>query len=202
MCQSLKRDLFFEIFGPANLELDAKSTFLQRQDLEVLISLFQTFKPKTVIEIGIQKGSTAKILLANGPWVEKYIGIDITPDSTPPLKVQYEEVPLKAGELILDDPRIEILVKPNGTRDLTATDLPAADFIFIDGDHSENGVLYDTRLARQVIRAGGIICWHDYDHSPVPDVTKVIDKLNIIEGNHICLVEDTMVCFEFRSDGR
>ncbi|MFF2290451.1 class I SAM-dependent methyltransferase [Peribacillus butanolivorans] len=100
------------------------------------------------------------------------------------------------------DSRVELFVKPNGSRDLHPSDLPAADLIFIDGDHSKEGVLLDTILARQVIRQGGIICWHDYRNHLVPDVTAVIDSLNIKEGDHICLIENTMLCFQFCREGR
>jgi predicted O-methyltransferase YrrM len=100
-----------------------------------------------------------------------------------------------------NDPRVELIVKPNGTRDLVPTDLPAADLIFIDGDHSKACVALDTLLAMQVIRKGGIICWHDYGNHLVPGVTEVIDALNMNEGDHICLVEGTMICFQFCREG-
>ena len=198
---TIDRQLFLQIFGPAHVEPDAQVTYTPHKDIELLLALSQTFKPKTVIEIGIQRGVTSKILLAQAPWIEKYVGIDIAPDSRPTLEVQYDEVPLKAGELVSNDARVEVIVRPNGSRDLRATDLPGADLIFIDGDHSEQVVLHDTRLARQIVRAGGVICWHDY--SNVEDVTKVIDDLNINEGDHICWVKGTWLCFEFcRDEGR
>ncbi len=195
----IERQLFLRIFGPAHLEPAATQvTYTSREDIEVLLALSQTFRPKIVIEIGIQRGVTSKILLTQAPWIEKYVGIDITPDARPTLEGQYDEVPLKAGELVSSDPRVEVVVRPNGSRDLRVTDLPVADLMFIDGDHSETCVLHDTWLARQVVRAGGIICWHDYNN--VTDVTKVIDDFNIREGDHICSVTGTWVCFEFRRD--
>jgi hypothetical protein len=56
-------------FGPV-FRVRCKIYLLRTHDLEVFVSSLQVFTLKTVIEIGIQKGSTAKILLANGPWVE------------------------------------------------------------------------------------------------------------------------------------
>lgn len=36
------------------------------------------------------------------------------------------------------------------------------DYIFIDGDHSYEGVKNDTEKALQLLRPGGVIVWHDY----------------------------------------
>src|SRR2546423_70467 len=40
------------------------------------------------------------------------------------------------------------------------------DLVFIDGDHSREGVSLDTILARQVISERGMICWHDANPKP------------------------------------
>jgi hypothetical protein len=36
------------------------------------------------------------------------------------------------------------------------------DFIFIDGDHSYEGVENDTLKAFKLLKPGGVIMWHDY----------------------------------------
>lgn len=197
----ISQDLFFKVMGSGDFNGELP-IFTSPGDIKTLIAFSRTFTPKTVIEIGIQRGGTAKCILDNSSWIEKYVGIDVLPSHITTLPVQRGEVPQIAGEYVKDDPRVELIVKPNGTRDLQPSDLPTADLIFIDGDHSKEGVLYDTQLARQVIRKGGIICWHDYGNLPVPDVTAVIDTMNIFEGDHICLVEGTMICFQFYREGR
>lgn len=196
----IEKETFFKIFGSGAFTGVGPS--MTGGEIEALIAFSRTFYPKTVIEIGIQRGETAKCILENSPWIEKYIGIDVVPTYITTLPVQRGEVPQIAGELVKDDPRVALIVKPNGSRDLKPSDLPAADFIFIDGDHSEQGVLLDTILARQIIRKGGIICWHDYGNQPVPGVTKVIDSLNRKEGDHICLIKDTTLCFQFCRRGK
>ncbi|MGG1073099.1 class I SAM-dependent methyltransferase [Priestia megaterium] len=191
----ISKELFFNIFGNGNFK--GEPPLFTGSDIYPIISLSRTFQPRTVIEIGIQRGGTAKCILENSPWIERYVGIDVTPDYRTSLPIQRHEVPQIAGELIQEDSRVEIIVRKNGSRDLKPADLPIADLIFIDGDHSAEGVLFDTNLARQSIRKGGIICWHDYGNIHVPDVTKVIDNLNKQEGNHICLIENTFICFQF-----
>ncbi|ASS96794.1 class I SAM-dependent methyltransferase [Peribacillus simplex] len=196
----IDRSTFFDIFGSGTF--DGEPPIFMGADVEPILAFSRTFRLKTVIEIGIQRGETAKIILENSPWIEKYIGIDLTPDSQTTLSLQQGEVPQMAGELVKDDPRVELILKPNGTRDLTADDLPTADLILIDGDHSKEGVFLDTFLARQSIRQGGIICWHDYGNSLVPDVTAVIDELNLTEDNLICLIQNGFLCFQICRDGR
>lgn len=195
----ISKETFTKIFGDGSFNGEAPY-YTSKDDVELLISFSRTFYPKIVIEIGIQRGATAEYILDNSPWIEKYIGIDVIPTFITPLISQREEVPKIAGDCVKDDPRMELIVKPNGSRDLKPSDLPTADLIFIDGDHSSEGVLKDTHLARQVIRKGGIICWHDYRN--VPDVTSTIDTLNRIEGDRICFVENTMICFQFCREGR
>lgn len=189
------RDIFFQIF--ASGAFDGERPLFMGYDVEPLIAFSRTFHPKTVIEIGIQRGETAKCILDNSPWIERYIGIDLTPDSQTSLTIQQKEIPQIAGECVKDDPRVELILKPNGSRELSPYDLPTADLILIDGDHSSEGVLLDTLLARQVVQKGGIICWHDYGNALVPDVTAVIDELNIKEDNRICLIKNGFLCFQF-----
>jgi hypothetical protein len=49
------------------------------------------------------------------------------------------------------------------------------DFVFIDGDHSEEGVAEDIAAWRGMIRKGGWIGGHDYDQPGVPGVKKAVD---------------------------
>ena len=44
----------------------------------------------------------------------------------------------------------------------------ALDFVFIDADHSYEGISTDIRLWAPKIRSGGILCGHDYMHEYYP----------------------------------
>ncbi|WP_080837982.1 class I SAM-dependent methyltransferase [Cohnella massiliensis] len=196
----IHRKTFFGMFGSG--AFSGKPPLYTGTDVEPLLAFSRTFFPKTVIEIGIQRGETAKCLLDNSPWIQNYVGIDVAPSHRTALPVQQSEVPKQPGELVKNDPRVRLIVKPNGSRDVTPAELPVADLIYIDGDHSKTGVLQDTELARKVIRKGGIICWHDYGNPAVPSVTKAIDFLNGKGGNAICLIEKGFLCFEFCRNGK
>lgn len=51
------------------------------------------------------------------------------------------------------------------------------DFVFVDGDHSYEGVKLDCILWMPKIRKGGIICGHDYNHERLPGVSKAVNEL-------------------------
>jgi hypothetical protein len=40
------------------------------------------------------------------------------------------------------------------------------DVIYIDGDHSYQGVKDDLALAKKIVKRGGLICGHDYEMNP------------------------------------
>src|SRR5690606_34295919 len=90
--------------------------------------------------------------------------------------VQRREVPARAGELVEGDDRVDLRVSPSGSLDLSPWDLPEAEAIFIDGDHSRFCVEHDTMIARARIRPGGIIIWHDYHDLGTVDVQSVLDE--------------------------
>jgi len=41
--------------------------------------------------------------------------------------------------------------------------IPQLDFVFIDGDHSHEGVLNDLRMYHDKVRSGGIVAGHDWN---------------------------------------
>lgn len=50
------------------------------------------------------------------------------------------------------------------------------DMIYIDGDHSYNGVKNDLNLSYQKIKTGGYICGHDYTLSMFEGVVRAVDE--------------------------
>lgn len=52
------------------------------------------------------------------------------------------------------------------------------DFVFIDGFHDYNQVKKDLYNYDKLIRKGGVIACHDYNHSGYPGVAKAIDEFS------------------------
>lgn len=166
--------------------------FMNPGELETLITLIGGVSPKGVIEFGINTGRTAQAILEYVPGIEVYVGIDVPMGYVTAAKVQRGEVPEVPGELVLGDPRVQLIVREGGSQSVHAGELPYVDAVFIDGDHSRSGVEHDTMLALQRVRQGGIIIWHDYHNLGTVDVREVLnDKykrgwdLHHVEGTWI-----------------
>jgi len=166
-------------------------------DLEPLIALVRSVSPRHVIEFGVNVGRTAKAILENVPGIQLYTGIDVPMDYVPILPLQCDNAVPNPGEMVLDDPRFKLIVSTRGSLDLTADDLEPCDAAFIDGDHGLEAVMHDTRLARALVRPGGIIVWHDYHGLGVVDVKAALDGMHRA-GDPIYRVDDTWLAFERR----
>lgn len=154
-----------------------RNPYLGEHETSVLIALIASVSPQTLLEFGTNLGITANAILKAVPSIQLYIGVDVPFAHTPRLACQRSEVPILAGRYA-EDPRYRLLIRESTT--LTAAELEPVDAVFIDGDHSAVGVAHDSELARELLRPGGIIVWHDYTN-PAVEVTQVIDQL--IGGN-------------------
>ena len=168
------------------------SHYMTPQETAILVRLIGSAAPKVMIEFGCNVGLTAARLLDNVPSLEKYIGIDVPANHFPTLWCQRFEVPTFAGCYAADDARFSLLIEPS--LGLRASHLELCDAVFIDGDHSDKAVTHESRLARELVRPGGIICWHDYNN-PAVEVTQVLDRLYKEEGWRINCIENSWLAF-------
>ena len=159
---------------------DLPNRYMNPGELETLVALVSSVNPKTVIEFGINSGRTAKCLLREIPSIKKYVGIDVLPGYVTNKMVQRKEVPPVAGELVKDDPRVELIVRRLGSHEINPEELPKADAIFIDGDHSREGVQRDTYLAHSILNKKGIVVWHDYNFVRNRDGTSAVDVAEVL----------------------
>lgn len=51
------------------------------------------------------------------------------------------------------------------------------DMVFIDGNHEYDVVVKDIKKAYELLKPGGLICGHDYDHPMWPDVRKAVTEM-------------------------
>lgn len=163
-----------------------------------LVALLNGIKAERVVEIGINYGLTAAMLLKNVSTIIHYTGIDVPPGTDLSLSVQKNEVPRTAGEYVRDDPRVRLLVREGGSLAVTPDELGPVDVVFIDGDHSTEGVVNDTLLAWEVVRPGGLVIWHDYHQLGTVDVATVLDNY-AAKGHRIVHVAGTWLAYEERT---
>lgn len=167
--------------------------FFNPGELDALLHLYESVEPRVIVEFGVHEGRNAVAAIRNIPGIERYVGVDVTRDYRTLMPKQRREVPATPGRLALGESRFELIVRPKGTFDLTAKDLPTACAVFIDADHSRAGVENDTALARAIVRSGGLIIWHDDNCLPVVEVTQTLDDMT---GHDITHVADTWLSFE------
>jgi predicted O-methyltransferase YrrM len=166
------------------------SHYLGATECSILVDLVKSVEPRVMIEFGCNLGITAKQVLENVPTLERYIGIDVWPDYKTTLACQLSEVPYEAGRYAEDD-RFYLLTRP--TQFLSTKELEPCDAVFIDGDHSFRAVIHESLIARDLVREGGIIVWHDYQN-PGVEVTEALRSLHE-QGWPIVSVKNSWLAF-------
>ncbi len=126
-------------------------------EIEALAREVAALKPRIILEIGTYEGGTA--LIWSQLASDRVISCDIAPAGP-------------RGELIRAFPppgsgcRVTLLTGDSHApefRQRVERELGGerVDFLFIDGDHREQGVEADYRNYRHLVREGGIIAFHD-----------------------------------------
>jgi predicted O-methyltransferase YrrM len=133
---------------------------MHTNEMVELVTLIQSVKPESMLEIGVHYGQTAKVFLDNVPSISRYVGVDLWDPSALWTK-QKGDVPTYPGRDVKGDARFELVMKRFGSFDLIARKLGVFDVVFIDGDHSLFGVMHDTGLAVRIAKK--LIVWHDYN---------------------------------------
>ena len=129
------------------------------KELSWLTSRVESISPKIIVEIGIERGGTLKIWESiackhSGALV---IGVDITKAHVDP-RIQYSDsVQFVIGSSHDASVINEVKAILNGRQ---------IDFLFIDGDHSPQGVEQDWREFSQLVKPGGLIGFHDIQCCP------------------------------------
>lgn len=177
-----------------------ESKYADAYDRQIINSLCAFVRPARVLEIGINEGRTAELLLRCSPWITEYVGVDVPEGFVPELSGQRGEVP--AGGAVarfVNDPRLKVVVSSVGTYPDIAQ-LTGAGFglVFIDADHSERGVERDTLLAESVTTGGACLVWHDY-HPSLPGVVRFLDRRS--ETHSVFNVAGTRIVFGFCGPG-
>jgi len=145
---------------------------IDTNDYEALAAIALHFRPLRIFEIGTYLGVTSDFFLAllpecrvvsiayqnprwkflgnffnNSELTRKQIGSEVHADRRNRFTQLY-------GDSHKLDSRS--ILKEHGHFDL----------VFVDGDHSREGVSQDTELVKKVITESGVICWHDANPKP------------------------------------
>jgi predicted O-methyltransferase YrrM len=138
-----------------------------RSELREFLLFVQELRPRAVLEIGTALGGTFFLLTR----VAAPDAVLVTVDLSSPQDLRFgggdvgRRAPLYEA-FAVDQQRVRFLAGDSHTpemRERVETEFAGreVDLLFIDGDHSEEGVRTDYRLYRDLVRAGGAIAFHD-----------------------------------------
>lgn len=150
---------------------------MSTDELLALATITAEIKPSAVFEFGTFDGRTTLHFAINSPPAAKIFTLDIAAD----------QIDLGPNAEFMDATLVGERVKKTQysskvtfiTADSAKYDFSrfsnSIDLIFVDGDHSFDGVMRDSMHAYDMLRNDGIVIWHDY--LLLADVTNALNSL-------------------------
>lgn len=158
---SLCEDIVIPMAPPLSADLDAPGP-----DLFFLLSLARNMKPRRILEVGTFRARTTCALKLNCPDA-KVVSYDIAEIQSPYRSrlSQQPGVELRLGSFANAGPALLAEEK--------------YDLIFVDGSHTFDDALADSRIAMQIVSPSGFVVWHDYRRNiPVTHRIRVPEALD------------------------
>lgn len=140
-------------------------TMQKRSEIIALAKAVAALKPKIIVEIGTARGGT--LLIWSSLASQKVLSCDLVHRAAQ--KSLFQALPPPGSSC-----RVELLTGNSHEssfkqRVAQALNGQQADFLFIDGDHTETGVAQDYNDYKEFVRPGGIIAFHDIiENQPLP----------------------------------
>ena len=156
----------------------------RRRRMNVLVDLVHERLPGVglrVVEVGTRTERTARHLARYCPQVDMVFAIDLEPPPSDSLDA------------------VERVTFLQGWSDAVAKrfDDESVDLVFLDADHSEDGVLRDLQAWLPKVRPGGIVAGHDYGARRHPGVKPAVDRV-FREHEHPVRLAANKVWWTFR----
>jgi len=143
------------------------------------------------VEIGVKSGRTMSEILphflsvhwtAVDPWVRTAGYTHWSSGQIARHEAKFDAVAALYSDRVLK-------VKSKSAEAITLFDPGTVDLVFIDGDHSYEGVKQDITLYLPTLRPGGILAGHGYGHERFPGVAQAVDELGMpgvqLEEDHV-----------------
>lgn len=160
---------------------------MQVSELAVIVNLVRALGVTSFAEIGTFDGLTILNLLENCPELQRVYTVDL-PDKIVSAKGIGSVFPIdsvnagmintvRIGDRFQSHPRRGIVTQlREDSASLSASQFPSAVEVFvIDGSHSYDYCLSDSRLAQTVTGRIGLVIWHDYANVKyLPGVTEAV----------------------------
>ena len=133
-----------------------------KSEITALCQIIQELDPKLIVEVGTASGGTL-LLLAHVANPDKIIGIDF-PGGSFGGSYHSSKIPFFKS---FGKKQVVQLIRADSHSEETLAKVRSSlqdgrlDFLFIDGDHTYEGVKKDFMMYSPLIRKGGIVAFHD-----------------------------------------
>jgi predicted O-methyltransferase YrrM len=169
------------------------------EEIVWLLDVLRAERPRTVLEIGTHFGGTLFLFSRVVAPDALLVSVDMQPMVG---RVgRYSPYALIRHSFARDRQRVELIDAVN-SQDAATVDrvrdvlcAREVDFLFIDGDHSYEGVRRDFELYAPLVRAGGLVGFHDVSRRSTPHTEGVARLWSMIKANH-----ETQECVADRGD--
>ncbi len=160
--------------------------WMNNHELEWLATA--TKRATVIIEVGCAYGRTTRVIVDNS-YCSSLYAVDTWRGSPAELNNNHEDYKNEKGDFAFLEfckelfypiriaKVIPLRMDSGNAAQLLSSKGVKADFIFIDGDHSYEGVKADIQNYGPLVAMGGILAGHDYKSSNWPDVTKAVDDM-------------------------
>lgn len=145
-------------------------------------AIVRKLRPERILEIGTFEGNTTVNLAANAPSDAHVFTLDLPPDWDRRYSLDVRDIHHNAatgdhtGRQFIDSRHENRITQLWGdSAEFDWHEHGPFDLILIDGCHSYEYAVSDTRNALRVLRPGGAIVWHDY--GMLEDVSRAVDEV-------------------------
>jgi len=147
-----------------------------KKELSELLKIVKSRKPKVILEIGTANGGTLFSLMKTMPNDGVAVSIDLPRGEfgggyTAWRAPFYRSFAAQGQKIFLIRADSHSLVTFNKVK--TILNKRGVDFLFIDGDHTYEGVKKDFEMYRKLVNPGGIIALHDICPHPAESGVEV-----------------------------
>jgi predicted O-methyltransferase YrrM len=159
----------------------------QEEELRWLWELVQAEAPRRVLEIGVDRGGTMFMWTRAAAPDALLVGVDLW---SPGPGGNAAPFPLARRRFARPGQRIELLLGVDSHDPATVRRVDEllggepVDFLFIDGDHTCEGVQADFDMYVTLVRPGGIVAFHDVAQWTSPDTEGVAEFWRRFTAGH------------------
>jgi cephalosporin hydroxylase len=172
----------FEFLGVDIRPIQVRSEILQ------LLHIVHDLAPDIILEIGTNKGGTLALFCNVAPNSAKIISLDLPYG---PFGGGYRPWKIPFYQSFTHGDQSLILLQKNSHEQTSVDEITTLlsgkkiDFLFIDGDHTYEGVKKDFEMYSPLVRPGGVIAFHDVVVHPPESGVNIEPFMKELEKKYI-----------------